>query len=73
MTAVEIVADRETKAEFPPENRVGPRIHEATQRRGMFTRMRGDVYNLAPCYTVDERQIDRMIEILGEAIADVLG
>ncbi|RIK77998.1 MAG: aspartate aminotransferase family protein [Planctomycetota bacterium] len=73
MTAVEIVADRETKAEFPPEERIGPRIHEATQRRGMFTRMRGDVYNIAPCYKVEERQIDRMIEILGESIAEVLG
>jgi putrescine aminotransferase len=73
MTAVEVVADRETKAEFPPEERIGPRIHEATQRRGMFTRMRGDVYNIAPCYTVEERQIDRMIEILGESIADLLG
>jgi adenosylmethionine-8-amino-7-oxononanoate aminotransferase len=73
MTAVEIVADRETKAEFPPEEKVGPRIHAATQRRGMFTRLRGDVYNIAPCYVVEERQIDRMIEILGESIDDVLG
>lgn len=73
MTAVELVADRETKAEFPPEEKVGPRIHAATQQRGMFTRLRGDVYNIAPCYVVEERQIDRMIEILGESIEEVLG
>lgn len=73
MTGVEFVADRETKAEFPPEQKVGVRIHEATQKRGMFTRLRGDVYNIAPCFTVEERQIDRMIEILGESIDEVLG
>ncbi|MEX2188298.1 MAG: aspartate aminotransferase family protein [Pirellulales bacterium] len=73
MTAVEIVADRESKAEFPPEEKIGARIHAATQQRGMFTRMRGDVYNIAPCYIVEERQIDRMVEILGESIDDVLG
>lgn len=73
MTAVEIVADRESKAEFAAEEKVGPRIHAATQNRGMFTRMRGDVYNIAPCFTVEERQIDRMVEILGESIEEVLG
>jgi putrescine---pyruvate transaminase len=73
MVAVEFVADRETKAEFPPEQKVGVRVHEATQKRGMFTRMRGDVYNIAPCYTIEERQIDRMMEILGESIDEVLG
>lgn len=73
MTAVELVADRETKAEFPPEEKIGPRIHAATQQRGMFSRLRGDVYNIAPCYVVEERQIDRMIEILGESIEEVLG
>jgi putrescine aminotransferase len=73
MVAVEFVADRETKAEFPPEERIGVRVHEATQKRGMFTRLRGDVYNIAPCFTVEERQIDRMIEILGESIDEVLG
>jgi putrescine aminotransferase len=73
MVAVEFVADRETKAEFPPEQKVGVRVHEATQKRGMFTRLRGDVYNIAPCFTVEERQIDRMIEILGESIEEVLG
>jgi putrescine---pyruvate transaminase len=73
MAAVELVADRATKAEFPLEQKVGPRVHAATQRRGMFTRLRGDVYNLAPCFVTSEAQIDRMVNILGEAIAEVLG
>lgn len=73
MCGVELVADKATKAEFPAGEKIGPRVHEATQRRGMFTRLRGDVYNLAPCFVTEERQIDQMVEILGDSIVEVLG
>ncbi len=73
MAAVELVADKATKAEFPPEEAIGERVHQATQRRGMFTRLRGDVYNIAPCYVTEWEQADRMVEILGESIEEVLG
>ncbi len=73
MCAVELVADRATKAEFPPQEAVGHRVHLATQRRGMFTRMRGDVYNLAPCYLTREDQLERMVQILADSICEVLG
>ncbi len=73
MSAVELVAVKSTKASFPPEAKVGPRVHAETQRRGMFTRLRGDVYNLAPCYVATEAQLDQMVNILGESIEAVLG
>jgi len=73
MCGVELVADKATKAEFPPAEKVGPRVHSATQERGLFTRLRGDVYNLAPCFVTTESQIDRMVEILGDSICAVLG
>jgi adenosylmethionine-8-amino-7-oxononanoate aminotransferase len=73
MAAVELVADKRTKAEFPPEEKVGPRVHQATQDRGMFSRLRGDVYNFGPCFVTTEAQINRMVEILGESIVSVLG
>jgi putrescine aminotransferase len=73
MAAVEFVADKSTKAEFPAAEKVGPRVHAATQERGMFTRLRGDVYNLAPAFTTSEATIDRMVDILGESITAVLG
>ena len=73
MAAVEFVADKGTKAEFPPERAIGAKVHEATQRRGLFTRLRGDVYNLAPCYVTTDAQIDRMVSILGDSIDEVLG
>ena len=73
LAAVELVADKATKAEFPAEQQVGSRVHQAAQERGMFTRLRGDVFNFAPCYMTDDNQIDRMVNILGEAIEAVLG
>jgi adenosylmethionine-8-amino-7-oxononanoate aminotransferase len=73
MAAVELVADKGTKAEFAAQEKVGARVHAATQRRGMVTRLRGDVYNFAPCFVAEEAQIDRMVEILGDAIDEVLG
>ncbi|HEX3999561.1 MAG TPA: aspartate aminotransferase family protein [Pirellulales bacterium] len=73
LAAVELVADKQTRAEFPASEQIGRRVHAATQRRGMFTRLRGDIYNLAPCYVASDAQIDRMVEILGESIEEVLG
>jgi adenosylmethionine-8-amino-7-oxononanoate aminotransferase len=73
MAAVELVADKATKAEFPPAEKFGPRVHQATQERGMFTRLRGDVYNFAPCYVATEAQIDRMVSIFGESLDKVTG
>lgn len=73
MCAVELVADKATKAEFPAAEKVGSRVHAATQERGLFTRLRGDVYNLAPSFVTTDAQIDRMVEILGESIQAVLG
>jgi adenosylmethionine-8-amino-7-oxononanoate aminotransferase len=73
MAAVELVADKASKAEFPPEEMVGARVHAATQERGMVTRLRGDVYNLGPCFVTEQRQIDQMVNILGESIDAVLG
>ncbi len=73
MCAVELVADKASKDEFPAEDQVGARVHAETQARGMFTRLRGDLYNLAPCFTIEESVLDRMVQILGESIEAVLG
>ena len=73
MCAVEFVQDRATGEEFDAADKVGPRIHQATLDRGMFSRVRGDVYCLAPPITISEAQLDRMVEILAESARAVLG
>jgi adenosylmethionine-8-amino-7-oxononanoate aminotransferase len=69
MAAIEFVEDRQTKASFPPEQQIGRRVHAATRERGMFTRLRGDVYNFGPCYVATPEQLDRMVQIMADSIS----
>ena len=52
MCAVEFVKDRETRAPFAPEQQVGARLHAEAIARGLFSRVRGDVYVLAPAFVI---------------------
>ena len=72
MCAVEIVHDRATKEEFPTADNVGNRVHAAAQARGLFSRVRGDVFPLAPPVVTSEQQLDRMVEILRDSVHEVL-
>jgi adenosylmethionine-8-amino-7-oxononanoate aminotransferase len=73
MCAVECVQDKTTKQEFPPQESIGPRIHTEAQRRGLVSRLRGDVFLLAPPFVTSDQQLDRIVEILCEATQVVLG
>jgi adenosylmethionine-8-amino-7-oxononanoate aminotransferase len=70
---VEIVADRATRALHPPEAQVTPRLTEALLERGLYTRVAMDVVCLAPPLVVTEAQVDRIIDIVAEAIGAVVG
>jgi adenosylmethionine-8-amino-7-oxononanoate aminotransferase len=73
MCAVEIVKDKTTKEEFPAADKVGFRVHEETQKRGLYSRHRGDVFLLAPPLVTTDAEIDRIIQIMGESVPAVLG
>lgn len=73
MCAVELVLDKATKAEFPPEEKVGIRVHQACQQRGLFSRLRGDVFCLAPPIVTPEEMLDRIVGILRDSVIEVLG
>jgi adenosylmethionine-8-amino-7-oxononanoate aminotransferase len=68
MCAVELVADKASKAPLPTERKVGEKVRRAADQRGLFTRIRGDAILLAPPLVVTEAQVDRIVQILGEAI-----
>jgi putrescine---pyruvate transaminase len=72
MCAVEFVKDRETRQPFPPEEQVGARIHAEAQARGLFSRIRGDVFVLAPPLITPDDLVDRIGEILASATKAVL-
>ena len=73
MCAVEFVKDKSTKAEFDPADRVGAKLDSEAQNRGLFTRLRGDVFCLAPPFVTTREQLDRIVHILRESVRSVLG
>ena len=73
MCAVELVKDRLTKEEFPVTDKIGARVHTETQKRGVFSRLRGDVYCLAPPIVTTRDQLDRIVNVLKESVEAVLG
>ena len=73
MCGIEIVQDKATKAEFPASDGIGAKIHAETQKRGLFSRLRGDVFCLAPPIIISHEELDRVVDILSESITAVLG
>lgn len=78
MGGVELVEDQRTKT---PALGLGARVLAGARQRGLVTRMRagqrgehpiGDVICLAPPLVISEAQVDRIVEILREAIAACL-
>ena len=73
MCGVEIVKDKSTKEEFAASENIGARINNETQQRGLFSRVRGDVYLLAPPIITTHNQLDRIVDILKDSVKAVLG
>lgn len=71
IAAVEVVADKRTKASFSPELTISQRLTDAMLDRGLCTRVAMDCICLAPPLTIEETLIDRIVEIVGEAITAV--
>ncbi|MFN0196065.1 MAG: aspartate aminotransferase family protein [Planctomycetaceae bacterium] len=72
MCAIEYVKDRGTKAEFPADQKIGHKIHVAAQERGLFSRLRGDVFCLAPPVITTHAQLDQIIDIMQQSTKAVL-
>jgi len=76
LLALELVADRATKAPFAPERRVHAQVKAAAMREGLLCYpmggtidgSRGDHVLLAPPYIVREAQLDAVVERLGRAV-----
>jgi len=76
---VEFVRNRETKEPFDVRLKVNARIGQRAFEKGLITYpggggadgIRGDHSLLAPPFTITEAQIDEMVAILDEAVAEV--
>ena len=67
MCAVDFVKDRDGKAPFPPDEQVGARIHAHAMAQGVFSRVRGDTFVLAPPFVIEDDLLDRIAEVLARA------
>jgi adenosylmethionine-8-amino-7-oxononanoate aminotransferase len=72
LAAVEVVADKAAKQLHPPEVQVSQRLYEALLERGLYTRVLADTICLAPPFVTSDEQIDRVVEIVADAIPTVL-
>jgi putrescine---pyruvate transaminase len=72
MAAVELVGDRSTKAPTDPELKIGPRVQEECIERGLYTRIRNDVIMLCPPLVIREAEVERIVDILRQAIQAVV-
>jgi len=68
MCAVELVADKATRAGYPAAAKIGPKVLAAGRERGVLYRNRGDVIEMAPPLVVSAEQVDQLVNVLGESI-----
>jgi len=73
MVGIELVADRETKALYPPAERIGHKVILEARKRGLIIRPLGDVIVLMPPLCITTEEIDRLCEITYESIRAVVG
>jgi adenosylmethionine-8-amino-7-oxononanoate aminotransferase len=72
MCGVELVEDKASKRSFPPARKMGARVQQECYKRGLVSRIKDDIYMLAPPFIITDGEIDRMVNILGEAIPAAL-
>jgi 4-aminobutyrate--pyruvate transaminase len=70
--AVELVADKSTKAPFDPAEAVGPFLIKRAHHHGVILRALGDSIAFCPPLIIKEAEIDLMFERFALALGDTL-
>ncbi len=73
MAGVELVADKETKKHFPWEQRVGWKVALKALEKGLFIRPLGNVIVIMPPLSVSQPNLERMLEVIAEAVSECAG
>jgi adenosylmethionine-8-amino-7-oxononanoate aminotransferase len=71
MVGLELVADKGSKAAFPPKGKIGHRVILEARKRGLIVRPLGNVIVLMPPLSISLEEIDRLCEITFESIRTV--
>jgi adenosylmethionine---8-amino-7-oxononanoate aminotransferase len=73
MVGIELVADRATKASYPPRDRTGYRICLSLRDRGVFLRPLGDVLVMMPPLSSTEVELRHLAASVHAAVVEHLG
>ena len=71
MAAVEVVEDPAKRKPYDPALKTGGKIVAEMLENGVYTRCRGDSVDFAPPLVITTEELDRMINVAGEAIESV--
>ena len=67
--ALEIVMDKSTRDQYPPEVKAGAQIAAAALAKGLIVRaLPGDVIGICPPLIITKEQIDELFDALASAI-----
>jgi adenosylmethionine-8-amino-7-oxononanoate aminotransferase len=73
MCGIEFVQDKAGKTEYSPADQIGSKVSAAAQKRGLFSRLRGEsVFCLAPPVITPYPILDRIVDSLAGAVHEVL-
>ncbi len=70
VAGVELVADKATKAAFPPAWAMGARVAALAQKHGLIIRAMGDTLAFAPPLIITRAEIDEVLACFGRALID---
>ncbi|WP_029003855.1 aspartate aminotransferase family protein [Azorhizobium doebereinerae] len=71
IAAVELVADKATKAKFDPPGKVGLRFYDQAHKHGLIIRGIGDSIAFCPPMIITQEQIDEMLRRFSATLDDV--
>ncbi len=72
IAAVELVRDRATREPFPAHERRGLRVYRHGLAHGMLLRPLGNVVYFMPPYVIEPEQIDMMVRVARDGIAEAV-
>src|SRR5262249_10022172 len=73
MVGIELVAERATRAPYPAAARIGQRVIRAARARGVVLRPLGNVIVLMPPLAIAPPEIDRLVDVVRDSIAEATG
>ena len=73
LTAVELVADPQSKAKFPTGFRIADRLNAAFKKHGLIFRVGDEILNIGPPLCITHGEIDEIVNALNLTLREIQG